>query len=214
MDDIVTRSSEEISREELYELVWQTPMRKPGPQLARNGPSLTALCRKHQIPTPPLGYWQKLAVSRAPAMPALPPFEPPQKTCNSIEPARGGGRPPVSASVPSRRAEPAAKLLPLADDDESLDHMRALHPKVKAWVAEHRKLQESRRAENQQLWRSFSGGSLHHIGDLTARDRYRLGVTSTLFHAIEKEGQIGETKLTGKVTFLISEQELKCVSVR
>tara|TARA_R100000322_G_scaffold137593_1_gene93350 strand:+ start:199 stop:1017 length:819 start_codon:yes stop_codon:yes gene_type:complete len=90
--------------------------------------------------------------------------------------------------------------------------MRALHPKVKAWVAEHRQLQESRRAENRQRSRDFWGGSLPHISDLTARDRYRFRVTSTLFRAIEKQGgQIGEAKLTGKVTFLVSDQELKCV---
>jgi len=212
MDDIVTRPAEEISREELYELVWQTPMSKLGTQLATNGPGLAALCRKRQIPTPPLGYWQKKAVGRAPEMPPLPSFEPPQKTSPSIKPARGSGRPPVPASAPSRDAESVAELPPFDEDDESLDHMRALHPKVKAWVAEHRQLQESRRAENRQRSRDFWGGSLPHISDLTARDRYRFRVTSTLFRAIEKQGgQIGEAKLTGKVTFLVSDQELKCV---
>lgn len=48
MDDIVTRPAKEISREELYELVWQTPMSKLGAQLATNGPGLAALCRKRQ----------------------------------------------------------------------------------------------------------------------------------------------------------------------
>lgn len=56
MDDIVTRHAKGISREELYELVWQMTMSKLGPQLATNGPSLAVLCRKRQIPTPPLGY--------------------------------------------------------------------------------------------------------------------------------------------------------------
>ena len=69
MDDIVTRPAEEISREELYELVWQTPMSKLGPQFATNGPSLAALCRKRQIPTPPLGYWQILSSLHAHSTP-------------------------------------------------------------------------------------------------------------------------------------------------
>lgn len=64
-------------REELYELVWETPMSKLGAQLATNGPGLAALCRKRQIPTPPLGYCQKKAVGRVPEMPPLPSFEPP-----------------------------------------------------------------------------------------------------------------------------------------
>lgn len=37
MDDIVIRPAEGISREGFYELVWQTPMNKLGPQLAMNG---------------------------------------------------------------------------------------------------------------------------------------------------------------------------------
>ena len=53
-------------------------MSKLGPELAMSGPSLAALCRKRQIPTPPLGYWQKKAVGRAPEIPPLPPFELPQ----------------------------------------------------------------------------------------------------------------------------------------
>lgn len=169
MDDIVTRPAEEMSREELYELVWQTPMSKLGPQLATNGPGLAALCRKRQIPTPPLGYWQKKAVGRAPEMPPLPSFKPTQKTSPSIKPARGSGRPLVPPSVRSREAVSVAELAPFAEDDESLDHMRALHPKVKAWVAEHRQLQENRRAENRQRSRDFWGGSLPHICDLTVR---------------------------------------------
>jgi len=79
MNDIVARPAEEMSREELYELVWQTSMSKLGAQLATNGPGLSALCRKRQIPTPPLGYWQKKAVGRAPEMHPLPSFEPPPK---------------------------------------------------------------------------------------------------------------------------------------
>lgn len=212
MDDIVTRSAKDISREELYELVWQMPMSKLGPQFAMNGPSLAALCRKRQVPTPPLGYWQKKAVGRAPVMPPLLSFELPRKTSPSSKPARAIGRSPVSAAVLSPDADAAAELLPFADDDESLDHMRALHPKVKAWVVEHRQLQESRRAENRQRARDFWGGSRPHISDLTARDRYRFRVTSTLFHEVEKQGgKIGEAKLTGKVTIHVSEQELKCV---
>lgn len=211
MHDIVTRPAEDISREELYELVWRTPMSKLGPQLAMNGPSLAALCQKRQIPTPPLGYWQKKAVGRAPEMPPLPSFELPNKTSASIKPARVGGRLPISASVPSKGADSTSESISFTDDDESLDHMRALHPKVKAWVAEHRQLQESRRAENRQRARDFWDASYPHISDLTARDRYRFRVTSTLFNVIEKQGgKIGEAKVKGKVTILVSDQELKC----
>ena len=75
MDGAVTCSAEELSREELYELVWQTPMSKLGPQLGTDGQGLAALCRKRHVPTPPLGYWQKKAVGRASPAPSLPSAE-------------------------------------------------------------------------------------------------------------------------------------------
>ncbi len=77
MDGAVTRSAEELSREELHELVWQTPLRQLGPQLGTDGRGHATLCRKRRVPTPPLGYWQKKEVGRAPPVTPLPSAEPP-----------------------------------------------------------------------------------------------------------------------------------------
>ena len=213
MDGTVTRSAEELSREELYELVWQTPMSKLGPQLGTDGPGLAALCRKRHVPTPPLGYWQKKAVGRAPPMPPLPSSEMPATAPVSrlAAPARLRANQPRPASTPSAEVEIAPETPPGVEDDDGLDPMHNLHPKVKAWVAEHRQEQEKRREESRRRKHDPWGWTPPPLSNLTERDRYRFRVTSTLFRAVEKEGgKIGEALLAGKVTFLVSEQELKC----
>lgn len=213
MDGAVTRSAEELSREELYELVWQTPMSKLGPQLGTDGPSLAALCRKRYVPTPPLGYWQKRAVGRAPPTPPLPSTEMPAAApaARPTAPARLRTKQPLPVSALSAEVEVAPETQPGVEDDNSLDPMHNLHPKVKAWVAEHRQEQEKRREESRRRKHDPWGWTPPPLSNLTERDTYRFRVTSTLFRAVEKEGgKIGEALLAGKVTFLVSEQELKC----
>ena len=52
-------SSRTLSRDELYKLVWSTPMRRLAKEFGLSDVGLAKVCRKHDIPTPPLGYWAK-----------------------------------------------------------------------------------------------------------------------------------------------------------
>jgi hypothetical protein len=72
MDGATTRTAKDVSREELYALVWERPLNRVGPELGLDGPRLAKLCDKRQVPYPPPGYWQKKAVGRAPAPTPLP----------------------------------------------------------------------------------------------------------------------------------------------
>lgn len=73
MDGGTTRQAADLSREEIYALVWEHPLNRVGPDLGLDGPRLAKLCDKRKIPYPPPGYWSKKAVGRAPAAPPLPP---------------------------------------------------------------------------------------------------------------------------------------------
>jgi hypothetical protein len=64
-----------LSREELYALVWQTPMTKLAKAFGLSDVGLRKICVKHDIPTPPLGYWAKLAHGKRVRQPPLPPAE-------------------------------------------------------------------------------------------------------------------------------------------
>jgi hypothetical protein len=51
-----------VSREELYRLVWAEPMTKLAPRFGLSDVGLAKVCRKYQIPRPPVGYWAKVGV--------------------------------------------------------------------------------------------------------------------------------------------------------
>jgi hypothetical protein len=51
---------QEFTRKELYDLVWATPMTKLAKRFGISDVGLRKICVKHDIPTPPLGYWTKL----------------------------------------------------------------------------------------------------------------------------------------------------------
>ena len=61
-----------ISREELYDLVWSTPMVKVGQRFNVSGSYMARVCSVLRVPRPERGYWAKLAVGKAHEKPTLP----------------------------------------------------------------------------------------------------------------------------------------------
>lgn len=49
-----------LSRKELYDLVWQKPIIQVAKDYGLSDRGLGKLCAKYQIPVPPRGYWQKV----------------------------------------------------------------------------------------------------------------------------------------------------------
>ena len=64
------------SREELYGLVWSEPMTKVAQRFNVSGSYLARICEVMKVPRPDRGYWQKLAVGKAPAPEPLPEAQP------------------------------------------------------------------------------------------------------------------------------------------
>jgi hypothetical protein len=50
-----------LTREELYALAWETPLSRLSKQFGLSDVGLRKICLKHNIPTPPLGWWAKRA---------------------------------------------------------------------------------------------------------------------------------------------------------
>lgn len=61
-----------VTRQELYDLVWQTPMIKLAKTYGLSDVGLRKICVKYDIPTPPIGYWAKRAHGKRVRQPALP----------------------------------------------------------------------------------------------------------------------------------------------
>lgn len=66
----------EISREDLYDQVWGTPVNKLADKFGVSGSYLARVCEALNVPRPPAGYWQKKAVGMAKPPPGLPPALP------------------------------------------------------------------------------------------------------------------------------------------
>ena len=50
-----------FTRKELFDLVWSTPMSRIAKKYEISDTGLRKLCKRHDIPVPLLGYWQKVA---------------------------------------------------------------------------------------------------------------------------------------------------------
>lgn len=64
---------ETLTREELFELIWTTPVSKLAARFGISGVALAKTCAKFSIPRPGRGYWQQLAVGIKAKRPRLPP---------------------------------------------------------------------------------------------------------------------------------------------
>lgn len=50
-----------LTRRELYERVWHTPMRTLAKEFQISDVGLKKICDRHEVPTPGVGYWAKVA---------------------------------------------------------------------------------------------------------------------------------------------------------
>lgn len=62
----------EITRTELYELVWSKPMTKLAKEFHLSDKGLAKKCIKHHIPRPPVGYWARVDSGQKPKKTPLP----------------------------------------------------------------------------------------------------------------------------------------------
>lgn len=65
-DDVV------LTREQLYELVWSTPIHKLAKDFGVSGVALGKTCRRMNVPPPPRGYWACVAAGQTPKRTTLP----------------------------------------------------------------------------------------------------------------------------------------------
>jgi hypothetical protein len=62
----------ELTREELYELVWAEPIMKLAGQYGLSDRGLAKICDRMGIPVPGRGYWAKVQSGQSPPQPKLP----------------------------------------------------------------------------------------------------------------------------------------------
>ncbi len=60
-----------LTREELHELVWSTPMQKLAESYGLSDRGLAKICERHLVPPPPRGYWAKVQAGQPVRKPKL-----------------------------------------------------------------------------------------------------------------------------------------------
>ncbi len=61
-----------LSREALYDLVWEKPLTRIAEELGVKALAVAAVCDDLDVPRPAAGHWSKLAHGKVPERPALP----------------------------------------------------------------------------------------------------------------------------------------------
>ncbi len=117
------RKLTDLSRQELYDLIWSTPVAKLASDFGVTESTVKNHCNNRRVPRPTLGYWKKLAAGIKPRKKALPP------TAQEIFENEAQRRIPKSLALP----EPASSLHALAADllvalnKTKLGHSKLVH---------------------------------------------------------------------------------------
>ena len=107
----------QISRRDLYNRVWSTPMSKLARELDISDVGLAKACRRYNIPRPARGYWAKLAAGKASPKPGLPPAK-----TDTVEFDAARHR---IATPPKVEVDPASIKVAVASSGEDLADMAA-----------------------------------------------------------------------------------------
>ncbi|QFT75866.1 hypothetical protein FIU92_22660 (plasmid) [Ruegeria sp. THAF33] len=194
----------QISREELYELVWRKPMIKLAEEFGLSDQGLSKICARHAIPRPPRGYWAKLEAGKKVEKRDLPPC--PAGTSSIIRITQSGQFQRKSRAGRKRVEEAAVNIAKTSIPGT----LRNLHPIVAAWVDEHGKEQAERRAKKRGRRLDDFWWGEDELPDLTDRDRYRFRVTSALLKGFEDQGgRAHEGSIRGKLKFEVSGEKFE-----
>jgi hypothetical protein len=176
------KTSIRLSRAELYDQVWKTPLMRLGPQYGITGTGLAKICDRLNVPCPPPGYWLRVNAGR-----------PPEKT---ILPPAGEGIPDdvtifPTPERPKDELEAEANFAAALEKFKSVEvceNLRGQHPVVAALIASHdRDFKEAKR--QQRSW----GGTSSRVGPLTELDHRRHRILNTF---LKDAGKIGFRVIT------------------
>jgi hypothetical protein len=171
------KSPVNVSREDLYEQVWKTPLLRLAVRYGISGTGLSKICSRVDVPCPPAGHWAKLAAGKLVKQPPLP--------------AAGKGIPSTVLISPTPERSPPPKMAAdvQAKFDEALQNSAALevpkglrrpHTVIAAWIADHaRRLADSKRDKSSWAFR---------VEPLSDLDHRRHLILDTILKAAEKIG--------------------------
>jgi hypothetical protein len=126
-----TKKIRTVTRTEMYERAWTTPMTTLAKEFGISDVGLRKLCKRAGIPLPPGGYWMmKQYGKRLPRRPALPPLEPGES--EELRIAETPKKVEIQIDVPPEIAQ-AIEVERSVADPIAFPKSPAPHPIVKSW---------------------------------------------------------------------------------
>lgn len=165
-----------VTREELYELVWSQPMTKVCERFGVSSSYMARVCTLLNVPRPPRGHWQKLAVGKAAPAEALPEaIAGDQVTWNE----KGDALPVAARSQLS--PSPATNRRPLRRPSKPAE---GTHPLIRGTIAEYRRSRPGNRDGYLKPYKKL----LPDVVASEATVERALNVASTLYNELEASG--------------------------
>jgi hypothetical protein len=164
-----------LSRDELYERVWKSPMTRLATEFGISDTGLKKICRRVGVPCPPAGWWAKKAAGKSLKVTPLPPLKPGIRNVVTIS-----RTPRLTSGGLSERIDELANSVGEIRVPERLVRP---HPVIASWIAEHRQRQEHAR-EYRRTWPQMD----YSVPDYTSVERRRQRLLHALFAALEKQG--------------------------
>lgn len=100
----------QMTRQQLYDWVWSKPLPQLAQRTTLSEKSITGLCRRLLVPSPPRGYWSSVAKGTPLPRPPLPAL--PNESFIEV-PAKAPARPATQAAAPVSRGKKIVRDKPL-----------------------------------------------------------------------------------------------------
>jgi hypothetical protein len=139
-----------LTRRELYDLVWATPMTKLAASFGISDVGLAKICERHRVPTPPRGYWAKREAGQRVKQAIFVKVNDPVLDRVDINASADPLPEPVRAVLEARRVERKARIkeAPRAViDAEPLVPVAEPHPVISKFAAALRKTKPDRHSD-------------------------------------------------------------------
>jgi hypothetical protein len=176
------KTSIRLSRAELYDHVWKTPLMHLGPRYGITGKGLAKICDRLNVPYPPAGYWLQVNAGKSPKKAILPPAREGVPDDVTIYPTPERSKDELEAEANFAEALEQFKTVKVCDN------LRGQHPVVAALIAEHdRDFGEAKR--QQRTW----GTTSSRVSPLAELDHRRHRILNTF---LKEAGKAGLTAAT------------------
>lgn len=173
-----------VTREELYGLVWSTPMTKVAEKFEVSGSYMARVCTVLRVPRPERGYWAKLAVGKAPDVPSLPEPRPGDPMVWSRKDGLPSLSVPKPRPAPSPRPSPTPNPSPRASTPRPTRLVTGIHDLVRG-AKEH--FLAGREVKEDEHLKPYKKLLVDVVASGTALDK-ALGFANDLFNALESAG--------------------------